>query len=137
VQESDLAEARAAWNDCLVDLVAPGVRRRVGEVAVEAKPRRADLRAFAQAGRGGRDGGRAAALPFLQVGPVRQVGRDDVADRPEDFDLAPQFRIESRRGMEPHVAGSEADHGHAHRERQAHGLLRPAVHDPDVLGDGL
>src|SRR3712207_3546592 len=97
-------------SDHLVDLASPFLRGRFGEVVVEPHAGLAHRRPLAQAWRGPGHGVRAGPRPFLEEGPVRDAGRDEVADSAVAFHLAPQPLVEARGGVEPEVA-AEPDHG--------------------------
>jgi hypothetical protein len=112
-------------HDRVLDLVRPIGRRLLRQVAVEPDARGLHLAPLAQVrGRRGRRA-RTARLPFLEEGPVRDVRRDEVLDRPDRLDLAPQRLAEARRRMEPHPAGGEADHGHPDRQPSPMALIGP------------
>ena len=112
--ERDLPEAEAAGHDDLREVAGPFRRRRVGEIPVEAQACPLHLPALAQVRRGPGERLRAVALPLLQVGPVSDVGRDQVADRPQRLDRAVQARVVAGRRVEPDTAVGQPHHRHPH-----------------------
>ena len=66
---------------------------------------------------------------------MRDVRRDEMADRPMCLNLGLEPSIEARRGVHEHVPGCEPQHRHPDRQPQhAEDAQRTTVDDPDAVG---
>ena len=137
MEKRDLAEPEAARHHHCLDLIAPGGGHRFPKVVIQPNAALADLGALAQPWRRPGRGGRERLLPCLEVDPVRDVRRHEVANAPERLDLAPQVLSEPRGRVQQQAAVPQLDDSHAHGEHQADAGLHLAVDDVDVLRDRL
>jgi hypothetical protein len=120
----------------LIDLAHPRLRRIVTELAIDANAGGADLRSVFQTGDCPSLCLRTGALPIAKEHPMADAWGQEMADRPEYLDCAPQFLAVLSRRVQEQIAIRETKYCHPERQREAAGNLdRLAIHNPNAVRD--
>jgi hypothetical protein len=131
-----LLAAPAANHDDL-DLCLPIFWRSIFQFPVDAERRGGDGRPLAQCRDGPARSAGAMVLPFDHIGPVRGIGRDQMPDRAERFDLILELGCKARGGMKKALPARKLEHGHPHRKWNAGDVMGTAIDDPHAGGHRL
>lgn len=115
-------------------LRSPFSRGEIAEFAVDAKLGRSHLFPGRKPPRREGLSLRQLLLPVGQKHPVRNIGREQISDRAQTFELAAEKRRIPHRRVQYEIAIRQPDDRHANRQDQTRSTDGRIVSDPDVVG---